>query len=364
VPIDPSALPTLPSLVAALASALVVLAAAITAVRRSGRGAELARIPLAAQSDLRLDVAGPVVLCGEGPRLTRRFHGLTFRLVDRATGARVPERRAWIRTTVRGASGVRITLVRFDLARPGLYRLELGGLVPPAGDDACALVVTRPSGLALPLAIVTTIGAGATAIAALVGLGWLAFGTTGPAPTMAVPAAASAVAPGSATSARAVASGGRQLHDAVELGAGTADVHWSKGALTLRLPPSFEVRASGDELDARDPRQPSTYLVGHVVTFPPPTTAALLASVAVESAAGRLTSGLLEGYAATRFGGVDGVVTIETRSDGASRMAIWSAYQPTPTGVRNLTVIFGAESAAFARNEGVARAIFASARFD
>jgi hypothetical protein len=90
----------------------------------------------------------------------------------------------------------------------------------------------------------------------------------------------------------------------------------------------------------------------------------MLAGVAIDSAAGRLTASLIEGYAAVRFAGVDGVVTIESRSDGTSRMAVWNAYQPTPTGVRNVTIIFGAESAAFARSEGIALTIFASARFD
>ena len=60
----------------------------------------------------------------------------------------------------------------------------------------------------------------------------------------------------------------------------------------------------------------------------------------------------------------DGVLTIESRGDGASRMAVWSAYQSTPTGVRNLTVLFGADAATFARLESLAHAIFRSARFD
>lgn len=77
---------TLPELVATLAIALAVLAAAFGVFRRAARGVELARVPFAAQHELWLDVAGPVVLHGEGPRFSPRFRGLGFRLVERATG--------------------------------------------------------------------------------------------------------------------------------------------------------------------------------------------------------------------------------------------------------------------------------------
>jgi hypothetical protein len=371
VPFDPSTIATLPTLVVVLATALVMLAIAIAAVRRGAGGLELARGALVARQDLRLDVPGPVVLHGEGPHFTRRFASLTFRLTDLATGRRVPERRVWLRTTTAGTSRVRLALMRFDLERAGVYRLDVEGLTPGADDlapsaveTACAVVVTPPTGPGLPLAILATIAAGATAIAALVGIGEVALGVHAPTPASVAAGVSPAPAPPPASRPGAVASGGRQLAPRVELGEGAADVHWTHGAVTLRLPASLEVRAAGDELDVRDSRQSSTYLVGHVVTFPPPTTAAMLASVAAESAAGRLTAGLIEGYTTVRFGGIDGVLTIESRGDGASRMAVWSGYQPTPTGVRNVTVIFGADATNFARQEGLAHAILQSARFD
>jgi hypothetical protein len=377
VPFDPSTITTLPALAAVLTAALVALALAVAAVRRSASGVELARGPLVARQDLRLDVAGPVVLHGEGPHRTRRFAGLSFRLTDLVTGRRVPERRVWLRTTTAGAARVRLALMRFDLERPGVYRLDVEGLAPgsaaraPGTDDAVgALVETPPSGVGLPLAIVATLAAGATAIAALVGIGWLGLAAHAPsspgasASSGAPPAPAQLATAQLAPRAASGAHGGRQLAAPVDLGPDAADVHWTKGALTLRVPASLAVRAAGDELDVRDPHRASTYLVGHVVTFPPPTTAALLAGVAAESAAGRVTAGLLEGYTTASFGGVDGVLTIESRGDGASRMAVWGGYQPTPTGVRNVTLIFGADAADFARQEGVAHAILRSARFD
>src|SRR6187551_343449 len=87
-----------------------------------------------------------------------------------------------MRTTTAGRSHVRLALVRFDLERPGVYRLDVDGLAPTADDAACAVVVTPPSGLGLPLAILATIAAGATAIAALVGIAWVVLGTHGPSP--------------------------------------------------------------------------------------------------------------------------------------------------------------------------------------
>jgi hypothetical protein len=161
------------------------------------------------------------------------------------------------------------------------------------------------------------------------------------------------------------ASAGRQLRaGAAAAAAATKAVHWEAGALTLRVPTAYVVHASGNELDVRDPARASTFLAGHVVTFPAPITAPMLVGVTLESAAGRVQTKLLEGYAAVRFGGVGGVLTIESRRDGANRMAIWSAYQPVAAGVRNVTVIFGAEAAAFDGLERTALAIFESASFD
>src|SRR6185436_5467118 len=111
------------------------------------------------------------------------------------------------------------------------------------------------------------------------------------------------------------------------------------------------------------PARASAYLVGHFVLFPSPTRADMLSRVALESAVERLAAGLIEGYEAVRWAGIDGVLTIEARGDGASRMAVWNAYRPTAKGVQNLTVLFGADGAEFDRLAPVARAAFASARF-
>ncbi len=140
------------------------------------------------------------------------------------------------------------------------------------------------------------------------------------------------------------------------------DVRWEAAGLVLRVPSTWQVRAHADELDVRDPARPSTYLVGHVVSFPPPTSAAALGAVALQSAADKLAGGLVEGYAAARFAGADGVVTIESRGDGTSRMAVWNAYRATSGGVQNVTVVVGGESKDFDRLEGVVAAILASAR--
>jgi hypothetical protein len=374
---DVEMLPTLQTLLAAIVVALAGLALAVVRLRRAAGGPELARLPLAATHELRIDEAGPVVLHGEGPRFTRRFGGLQFRLLDRMGGTRVAERRPWLRTTVAGGARVRQALVRFDVPTPGVYVLEVSGLAPGPDAEACALVLMPASGPALPLAIGATVATGAALVAALVAVAWRThvagtgeldhaspFATEAPREEAGGPAIASTPVEQAAAPV-VLPSAGRQLRadpdGAVAL---PKEAHWAGGGLTLRVPDAFEVREAGDELDVRDPNRVSTFLVGHSTVFPATMTGPMLVVASMTGATERVRSGLLDGYAVVRFGGVAGVLTIESRRDGASRLAIWSAYRPTKDGTRNTTVIFGAESAEFDRLEATARAVFASARFD
>lgn len=372
---DVEVLPSLPTLLAAVVIALGGFALAVAALRRAAGGPELARVPLAAEHELRIDEAGPVVLHGEGPRFTRRFGGLQFRLLDRMGGTRVAERRPWLRTTVAGGARVRQALVRFDVPKPGVYVLEVSGIAPGPDPEACALVLVPASGLVLPMAIVATVATGAAIVATLVAFAWRAhvsgtgeldalspFATEAPREWTAAPEpppAEQAAAPATLPSA------GRQLRaDPAVDGALGKEARWRGGGLTLRVPDAFEVRNEGEDLDVRDPERMSTFLVAHSTVFPSSTTGPMLVVASLTNATERVRSGLLDGYAVVRFGGVAGVLTIESRRDGASRLAIWSAYRPTKDGTRNTTVIFGAETAEFERLEATARAIFASARFD
>jgi hypothetical protein len=370
-------LPTLPTLLAAIGIALAGFALAVAGLRRAASGPELARVPLAAEHELRIDEAGPVVLHGEGPRFTRRFGGLELRLLDRMGGAPVAARRPWLRTSVAGGSRVRQALVHFDVPKPGVYVLEVTGITVGPETAACALVLMPASGPALPLAMGATVATGAVIVAMLVAFAWRAhvsrtgdlenlspFATEAPvesttdtpvAPAPAEHAAAPVVLP----------SAGRQLRGDPDVAeALPKEAHWRGGGLTLRLPNELEVREEGEELDVRDPARISTFLVGHSTVFPPTMTGPMLVVASMTGATERVRSGLLDGYAVVRFGGVAGVVTIESRRDGANRLAIWSAYRPTKDGTRNTTVIFGAETAEFDRLEATVRAIFASARFD
>ena len=388
---DVEMLPTLPTLLVAVVIALAGFALAVAWLRRAASGPELARVPLAAEHELRIDAAGPVVLHGEGPRFTRRLGGLQFRLLDRMGGTRVAERRPWLRTSVAGGSRVRLALVRFDVPKPGLYVLEVGGFTPGPDAEACALVLMPARGVALPMAIGATVAAGAAIVATLVAFTWRAhvsgtgalddgwpFATEVPTAWTTDARVESTTAPVESTTAPvesapaeqaaalvALPSAGRQLRADPDVAAALVkEAHWRGGGLTLRVPSELEVREHGEDLDVRDPDRMSTFLVGHSTVFPATTTGPMLVVASMTNATERVRSGLLDGYAVVRFGGVAGVLTIESRRDGASRLAIWSAYRPTRDGTRNTTVIFGAESAEFDRLEATARAIFASARFD
>ncbi|MEO6028286.1 MAG: hypothetical protein ABIR79_15590 [Candidatus Binatia bacterium] len=227
------------------------------------------------------------------------------------------------------------------------------------------MIFGPPAGLRLPLAIATCVLAGAMAVASRVGIAWTTLAVDDTlAPRM---ASGPATGPGTIVAPAAAipaASAGRQLRgDPTPVGP-TRTVHWAGAGLTLTIPAAWQTRGEGAELGVRDPARPSTYLAGHIVTFPPLTTADVLARVVAEIAAGRVRSGLIAGFTAGPWGGVDGPVTIETRDDGAAAMAVWSAYRPTPNGVAKVTLLLGADAETFAHLEPVALAVLASARFD
>lgn len=126
----------------ALGLGLLVLS--IAGVSRAVRRAEIASVTLAERLELDLPAAGRVVLCSEGPRLSRRFAGLRYTLVGPG-GAEIAGRRVAFRTVRSGLDRVRLAFAEYVLPRAGRYVLEVRGLPEPyPPDERFSVAVMKP----------------------------------------------------------------------------------------------------------------------------------------------------------------------------------------------------------------------------
>lgn len=106
---------------------LALLVFSIAGVSRAVRRAEITSVTLAERQELDLPAPGRVVLCTEGPRLSRRFAGLRYTLVGPG-GAEIDGRRVAFRTVRSDLEKVRMAYAEYVLPRAGHYVLEVRGL--------------------------------------------------------------------------------------------------------------------------------------------------------------------------------------------------------------------------------------------
>ena len=101
-------------------------------------------VPLAAQQAVEFPAAGRVVLCMEGPLLTRRFAHLDYELRPRE-GMPIEGKTTWFHARTPSLSKVRMELTSYEITKPGSYVLQIRGLEP--GSRAGAedrIVFMRP----------------------------------------------------------------------------------------------------------------------------------------------------------------------------------------------------------------------------
>lgn len=91
--------------------------------------------PLIERQLIEFSEARKVILCGEGPRFTRRFAKLEF-LLNMEDGSPINGRTIWIHSLISGISKVRIDLKSFQIPKPGRYWLEIQGLGELSDSDA------------------------------------------------------------------------------------------------------------------------------------------------------------------------------------------------------------------------------------
>ncbi|MDB5973852.1 MAG: hypothetical protein JWR07_612 [Nevskia sp.] len=120
----------------------------------------VATLPVVAGQDVEFPQAGDFVLHVEQPRLDTPLDRAVFSLRD-AAGHELASSPSLFRTTRSGLVVARISVRNFKVERPGRYHLTVDHL--PVGRDLsrCALIFTRPFGLALMLWILgILLGAG------------------------------------------------------------------------------------------------------------------------------------------------------------------------------------------------------------
>ncbi len=132
---------------------VVLLAVCITAVVRTGRQARLFSVPLLDQQEIEFTVTGKVVLCMEGPLLSRRFKNLTYELIG-PDGMAVKSRRTLFRATTTGLKKGRMELRVYRIIHPGRHVFQIRGLEGERPSDSEHRMVFTRSHLGRSMAYV------------------------------------------------------------------------------------------------------------------------------------------------------------------------------------------------------------------
>ena len=123
---------------------VILLVICITGVVRTGRQARLFSVPLLDRQEIEFTNAGRVVLCMEGPMLSRRFAKLKYDLTG-PDGMAVKSRIALFRATTTGLTKARMELKVYEIAYPGRYVFEIRGLEgEKPSDSEHRMVFMRP----------------------------------------------------------------------------------------------------------------------------------------------------------------------------------------------------------------------------
>jgi hypothetical protein len=124
-----------------IAAALLIFF--ILIVVRVVKQAHLLSVPLVAQQEIEFAEPGRVVLCTQGPLLSRRFAGLDYELAG--NGIPIEGRTTWFHSKTSGFSWVRMEAKSYKIPWPGRYTLRIKGLEPGiATDPEHQIVFMRP----------------------------------------------------------------------------------------------------------------------------------------------------------------------------------------------------------------------------
>lgn len=139
---------------------VIFLIMCIIGVVQAGRRARLFSVPLVERQEIEFTEAGSVVLCMEGPLLSRRFVNLEYELIG-SDGIAAKSRPASLWGRSSGFTKAKMELRVYEIDHPGRYVFTIRGLGGEKASDAeHRMVFTRPN-LARSLAYVLGIVFGA-----------------------------------------------------------------------------------------------------------------------------------------------------------------------------------------------------------
>jgi hypothetical protein len=336
--------------IAASVLGLICLGLAIVRLVRIARAEPVLRVPLVAEQYVSLP-AGVMQLNVEGPHLTTKFAGLSYALIDRASGSEVPLSTVWLRTRTSGMQRARLSICRFELATAGAYVLRVAGFDATTSYADCALVVNQPASIALPIAIVGIVLSAALVIGGIV---MTALSVRdAPFDPDKVPLSSLPEAP---------ASGGRQLRSDRTAAPVWREVRWDPGRLRLEVPADWNERKQhASELDLRPPTQQATFVRVRVSTAPDISPEDFL-KVARVQAASRLAGSRIVGYSVKSLGSASGVLSFERGKEDTKEQLVWTSIVPGTSQI--ITIFLGAATENFAQAEPVLGAILESMRIE
>lgn len=155
---------------------LVGLGLAVRRLVAVVRRPPLARLPVVPQQDVAIAEAGAMLLQIEGPIGTTAFVGVDVTLDDVTHGRPIALRPIVFRARSSGFTRARLSWKRFALDAPATLRVRVDGLAAGRDVAACALVVARPAGVALPATILGVVASAILVVCGIVGLALVASG--------------------------------------------------------------------------------------------------------------------------------------------------------------------------------------------
>ncbi len=114
---------------------VLLLVRCVTGVIKAEKESRLVSLPLLDRQEIDFALEGSVVLCMEGPMLSRRFANLEYELTG-PDGRIVQSRPVLFRSSTSGFSKAIMELRVYEIAQPGRHVLEIRGLGDERPSDA------------------------------------------------------------------------------------------------------------------------------------------------------------------------------------------------------------------------------------
>jgi len=114
---------------------VLLLVRCVTGVIKAEKETRLVSLPLLDRQEIDFAVEGSVVLCMEGPILSRRFANLEYELTG-PDGRAVRSRPVLFRSSTSGFSKAIMELRVYEIAQPGRHVFEIRGLGDERPSDA------------------------------------------------------------------------------------------------------------------------------------------------------------------------------------------------------------------------------------